>query len=81
MRTAAPAMLKKLTNVIAVPETAMGKSSLAWGKVNIPKPLKNPMKKKMRPYQKGLWIFRTPTRRKRPKLYKLNPKMATLFVD
>jgi hypothetical protein len=30
MNTAAPAMVKKLTHVITVPEIAMGKRLLAW---------------------------------------------------
>jgi hypothetical protein len=53
MKMAAPAMLKKLTQAVTVPEIAIGKSSLIWEKATIPKLEKKPMKKKIKAYQKG----------------------------
>jgi len=65
MKIAAPAMVKKLTNAITVPEMVIGKSSLAWEYTTIPNAPKKPIKKKVRPYQKGSRIFITPIRGKR----------------
>ncbi len=81
MKTAAPAILKKLTQAMTVPEMAMGKSSLICEKVNIPKLEKKPMKNKMTAYQKSFWISTAPTRGRRVSAYKLVPQRATLFVD
>ena len=60
MKIAAPAIVKKLTHVITVPEMAIGKKLLAWEYITIPKALKKPMRKKMKPYHKGLSILKIP---------------------
>ena len=47
IKIAPPAMVKKLTKVVTVPEIETGKRSLAWEKTSSPKLVKKPMKKKM----------------------------------
>jgi len=65
MKMAAPAMLKKLTQAITVPEMVTGKSSLMCEKASIPKLEKKPMKKKIKAYQEGFWVSTTPTKGRR----------------
>ena len=65
MNMAPPAIVKKLSHAIAVPDIVIGKTSLIQEKTTIPKLAKKPIKKRMKPYQKGLWILITPTKQKR----------------
>ena len=65
MKMAAPAMLKKLTQAVTVPEMVIGKSSLICGKTTIPKLEKKPMKKKIKAYQEEFRISTIPTKGRR----------------
>jgi hypothetical protein len=65
MKMAAPAMLKKLTQAVTVPEMAIGKSSFTCEKTTIPKLEKKPMKKKIKAYQEEFWISIIPTKGRR----------------